>query len=239
MTFSHFIARVAATAITALLVLSLPAIASANMVTPRADLIRSYGDTALGESVVTGSYQQIYPSSSFDVSEPLEILQIRLRPHSEGSFSIELSDVQISLSTTGVRAQEISGVFADNGGSDPTVVYSGALAIHSGGISDHPARDFDIVVDLDEPYDYDPADGNLLLEWRNRGGVESSGVNPNFDAISTRFGSVLSAAGSADDGAVIMGGIATRFTDGVIPEPSGALLFALGALVTLKPRQRK
>lgn len=239
MTSSHFIARIAATAITALSVLSLPAIASANMVTPRPDLIGSYGDTALGESVVTGSYQQIYPSSSFYVTEPLEILQIRLRPHSVGSFSIELSNVEIRLSETDVRAQAISGVFADNGGSDPTVVYSGALVLHSGGISGQPARDFNLVVDLDEAYNYDPADGNLLLEWRNLGDVESSGASPNFDAISTRFGSVVSAAGSADDGAVITGGIATRFADGVIPEPSGALLFALGALVTLRPRQRK
>ena len=230
-------ARLVAATITALSLISVPLVASASMITPRPLLSANYGDEQLDASVISGHYQQVYPSTSFYVTEPIDIHQIRLRPRTEIGFSLSLSDVEISLGITSTRPLAISDRFEDNEGSTPTVVYSGPLELSSNGASGRPWRDFDIVVKLEEPFHYDPAEGNLLLDWNNRGDVESSGATASFDAISRRFASVLDPTGQAETGEAMAGGLATRFSDGVVPEPTGALLFAIGAVVTLARRR--
>ena len=230
-------ARLIAATITALSVISVPLVASAASTIARPLLNTERGDVQLGESVLTGRYQQVFPDTSFYLTEPFEIHEIRLRPQSPGSFSVALSDVQISLGYTDARPLSMSDRFEDNEGSAPSVVYSGALDLHSNGASMRPWRDFDLVVDLQDPFTYDPSEGSLLLEWDNRGSVSSGGVAPNFDAISTRFGSLLAASGGAEIGEISQGGLSARFSDGTVPEPTGALLFAIGTVVTLARRR--
>jgi hypothetical protein len=239
MRFEFLNARLSATIIATLLALSLPVVAGATTTTPRPDTNLSYGETAAGESAISGRFQQIYPGTSFFVNEPIEILEIRFRPHETGSFSASLSDVSISLSTTETRPLAISGQFADNASTTPTEVYSGELELASRGISGSPSKDFNIAIALQQPFLYDPQEGNLLLDWNNRGSVSSSGAAVNFDFIGRRFATASSLTGDAAWGETESGGLATRFSDGVIPEPTGALLFSIAAVMTLAPRKRR
>ena len=86
-------ARLVAATITALSVVSVPLVASAASITPRPMLDTRRGDVELGESVLTGRYQQVFPGTSFYLDEPFEIHRIQLRPHNAGAFSVSLSDV--------------------------------------------------------------------------------------------------------------------------------------------------
>ena len=76
-------APLVATALAALWVLSLSSVADATMITPRPIVSMNYGDSKVGESAIAGHFQQIYPGSSFYVTETIEIQQIRLRPHDD------------------------------------------------------------------------------------------------------------------------------------------------------------
>jgi hypothetical protein len=137
--------------------------------------------------LVSQRYQQAYAASVFSgLSSPLTIEGIAFRPDAEyGSlFSTTLSDIQINLSTTSRGLDELTGVFADNTGSDDTVVLDrGALALSSTftGPDDGP-KAFDVYIDLDTPFVYDPAAGNLLLDVRNYAGQVDSSILPIFDA---------------------------------------------------------
>ena len=84
-------ARLIAATITALSVISVPLVASAASIMPRPLLNTERGDVQLGESVLTGRYQQVFPDTSFYLTEPFEIHESRLRPQSPGSFSVSVS----------------------------------------------------------------------------------------------------------------------------------------------------
>lgn len=128
-------------------------------------------------------YQQVYAAGEFGATSGL-ITQIRFRPDaSAGSaFSATLPNVQIALSVTSASALTLSPTYADNFGSSQTTVYSGALALSSSftGPSDGP-KDFDVIVNLQTPFFYNPANGNLLMEVKNFVPVTTT----PFDAVSS------------------------------------------------------
>lgn len=127
-------------------------------------------------------YQQIYDAGEFAVlSEAQLITQILFRPdRNEGNaFSSTLAHIQINLSTTNVAPDALSTTFADNIGSDETIVFNGTLLLSSANtrVAGRP-KDFDIVISLDTPFLYDPSLGNLLLDVKNFSG----GLTTRFDA---------------------------------------------------------
>ncbi len=79
----------------------------------------------------------------------------------------------------------LSTTFANNVGPDDTIVFNrGPLALTSAGTDL-----FDITINFDTPFLYDPALGNLLLDVRNFGGTPNT--TPAFDSQST-FGDSIS-----------------------------------------------
>jgi len=115
----------------------------------------------------TNRVQEVYQALQFP-SSPIWIKELRFRPADApygGVFSCTVSDIQIHLSTTTASAGALSTTFANNVGGDDTTVYSGALHLSSQftGPSSGP-KDMDIVVTLQTPFLYDPANGNLLLD---------------------------------------------------------------------------
>ncbi|NIP17252.1 MAG: hypothetical protein GWM87_03150, partial [Xanthomonadales bacterium] len=85
----------------------------------------------------------------------------------------------------------LSLTFADNIGSDNTVVFSGPLTLTSADIGG-PPRDFDIIINLQTPFFYDPGDGNLLLDVRRYDVSVSSTVffdahNSPVDTVSRSY----------------------------------------------------
>ena len=204
-------------------------------------------------------YQQAYNASIFaGLSGPVTIEGISFRPDTTygAAFATTLSDIQINLSTTSRSLAELTGVFADNIGSDDTtVVDRGALSLTSSftGPTDGP-KAFDIYIALDNPFVYDPSTGNLLLDVRNYEGQVDPDVFPVFDAD---YSSELwrgwttnpdvDGVGNAE--ATLYGrgfGLVTQFTYTpgadtgavTIPAPGAFLLTAIG-LANLAARRRR
>jgi len=116
-----------------------------------------------------GHIQQVYSTSEFRGS-PILIRAIYWRP-SPGyglAFHTTLPDIQINLSTTSKQPDGLSSVFAENVGLDDRVVFKGPLKLSSR-FRDGPggSKRFDMMVRLQHPFYYDPAQGNLLVEIRN------------------------------------------------------------------------
>lgn len=132
--------------------------------------------SSAGRPTNTMRYQQLYGAAQF--SSAGFITQILFRPDAAGvAFNTVLSDMQINLSTTSVPDDGLSFLFANNIGSDETVVFSGPLPLSSDNTGGGP-KDFDIVINLTAPFFYDPSAGNLLLDVRNFG----AGLTTIFDS---------------------------------------------------------
>ena len=233
----------------AMVLLLVPSLASAVTITVAPELASEYGDVYVGAGAVTGRYQQVYASDAFSGSGVISINELRFRPRMTNPFSISLSDVQLALSTTSAAPGGMSNSFADNLGADAVAVYAGALSLSSAGTSGSPEADFDIVVGLQTPFVYDPASGNLLLDWQSRGSADAGATFVNFDAQytggATPFSGLLASDVNDLAGGNLAGGLVTQFEattasgGGVIPEPTGFLLFASGALLVIAPRRRR
>ena len=127
--------------------------------------------------------QQLYGASLFPAG-PLLIHELRYRPSPGfgGAFTSSVPKIEFRLSTTPLPAGELSTHFADNVGSDETVVFSGALPLASRFLTlSNGTQDFDIVVPLQTPFVFDPTAGNLLVEMRNEFGAVSYAdtINPS------------------------------------------------------------
>jgi hypothetical protein len=119
-------------------------------------------------------YQQVYGSSDFaSLGGPMYATQIAFRPDATNgnAFSATtLANTQISLSTTSKMPDSLSASFADNLGPNNTLVFSGNLRISSSffGPAQGP-KAFDILINLQKPFLYDPSQGNPLMEVKTSG----------------------------------------------------------------------
>jgi len=190
----------------------------------------------------TMRYQQVFGSGGFaSLTGPSSITQIAFRPSvAQGAFT-STATIELRLSTTSMDPDGLSTTFADNVGIEPEVVYSGTLAISSsasGPVAGPKA--FDIVINFQTPFVYDPSEGNLLIDFRT---TATSGVNFFLDAQSTAGDQISrvftpqspTAVGAATGTAATVG-LITRFTIAV-PEPSSAAIIALGGMVLLRRRR--
>lgn len=208
-------------------------------------------DTA-GASLASERYQQVYRASEFGaITAPSLITAIAFRPDGSGfgaAFGPTDMTVDIRLSTTTAAPDALAGTFASNTGANEAVVYAGNLTLSSaftgpvGG-----AKDFDIVINLQTPFLYNPAAGNLLLDVRlfSRVSVplfdsqvtDGDGISRVFALDSGSGNPVNSATGFADTS-----GLVTRFTfvsAASAPEPSTLALFVLGAGVPILMARRR
>jgi hypothetical protein len=198
--------------------------------------------------------QQLYASSEFESWDgPRYINQIAFRQDvSGGPFAATLPGVRIALSTTTRPVDGLSPTFADNVGGDESVVYQGDLPIFSMVVDDNignATRDFDIAINLQEPFLYDPSQGNLLLDITNPSMLETTVLDAQDtggDGTSRvyAYGSDLS-KGTADSF-----GLVTRFQAGgpeglpqpglpeVVPEPGSIAVLGLGVVILLARRGR-
>jgi len=202
----------------------------------------------IGFGLSSQRYQQVYDKSEFSsLSGPELITQILFRPDAGfgGAFSSTLPSVQIDLSTTGKAPDGLSATFADNVGANDTVVYhTGPLALSSAftGPANGP-KDFDILINLDTPFLYDPTAGNLLLDVRNFGG----GGTTQFDAQESTdsVSRVFSLGGvNADSGNLNTSGLVTKFQFQPnhfepVPEPCSLALLATGGMPLLGLLRRR
>ena len=151
--------------------------------------------------------QSVYGAIHFPPDIGLLITELRFRPDRAAgfAFSTTVASIQVNLSTTTKDPDELSSTFASNVGSDDTVVFSGSLSLSSQftGPVNGP-KDFDMVIPLTTPFLYNPAAGNLLVEFRNfSGSTEASPLSGQAvlgDAASRLGGGTTSLQGGMDTG---------------------------------------
>ena len=155
-----------------------------SLTTVEASLSNSFPLHIANSGLSSQRYQQVFAASEFlSLLGPQFITQIAFRPDAQlgNAFSSTISSIQINLSTTSAAPDNLSTTFANNVGPDDTVVFSGSLALSSvfTGPESGP-KDFDIVIDLQTPFLYNPAAGNLLLDIRNFSGGFATWLDAQF-----------------------------------------------------------
>ncbi len=135
-------------------------------------------------------YQQVFSASEFGaLTGPVFITHISFRPDAMFvplfvPIVFSFDSIQINLSATRAPDDGLSTVFADNVGSNDTVVFSGPLTMTTAwtGPAAGP-KEFDCIITLQVPFLYDPSAGNLLLDVRRPGSPWANWPHP-FDAQS-------------------------------------------------------
>lgn len=189
-------------------------------------------------------YQQVFASSEFStLSGPKLITQIALRPPEQpfgSAFTSTIDNIQINLSTTTRGPDNLSLTFADNVGFDDTIVHSGSLTISSNNIGPPEGpKQFDIIVNLQTPFLYDPSLGNLLLETRNYTGG-SIFQSYGYDAHSDPNDSISRIGGLVNDEIALFSdtiGVVVQFT--VVPLPPAMWLFGSGLCLLIIQARNK
>jgi hypothetical protein len=200
---------------------------STNIVIP-AGLENLEGDEILAvpfTAPIDARSQSLYGASSFP--GPTVITQIAYRLDGGAqSVNFTITDIQINFST--FAGANLSTTFANNVGSDETVVLNrGSLPIVMGGGSSPNA--FDLVINLDHPFSYDPADGDLLVDI-----VKYSGefARQNLDSQSTlNVSTIFSSDALTSTGGALHEVLVAQFT--VVPEPQPITLLLVGCVSLL------
>ncbi len=110
-------------------------------------------------------YQQIYSASEFAGGGLIDEVRFR-RNIGAAPFSNVLIDAKISLGYAATTVASASPVFAENIGAGYVTVFDGQMTLSSTGTgSPNP---FDIVLDVAALFDYDPSQGDLLLDIEMR-----------------------------------------------------------------------
>jgi hypothetical protein len=147
---------------------------------------------------------------------------------------------RIWMSTTDKTPQTLTTAFDDNHGVDKTLVHDGAFTLPLLGTGPPQGpRDIADGPRLQTPFDYDPSQGNLLLDWMQLDGgtpipridVQSL-ASPGFRVLINQTSATAATGTLLNTPAVI------RFEFDVVPEPSSIVLAGC-ALVSLVAQRRK
>ena len=175
--------------------------------------------------------QEVYGAQNFTVTDTLHITELRYRPDTTygRAFNTIVGNIEIRLSTTTLAPDGLSQNYAQNPGSDETLVHSGSLEISSQFIGPPgEPKNFDIIIPLQTPFFYNPAAGNLLVDIRNFTGSSASllgGLGDISTDWSSRLGGALGNATGSPDSAVTPLQIVYLGTNGppVPPAPTSLL----------------
>lgn len=204
--------------------------------------------------------EQIYSSSFFAGPTTITGVSFRAYPGAAPSFftsnSVSVSDLMVSLATTSVSPSENSGTapsttFSDNLGAGASTVFSGAITLTTAATGSGP-QPFDYTVNFSTPYDYDPAAGNLVLDFLIPTGANVSGSGFGFLTFDTAndlndgvFSVVNINSGSATTGTLSTAAAITQFqtaaVSGGVPEPAtwAMMIFGLGTTGAMLRKRRR
>jgi hypothetical protein len=156
--------------------------------------------------------QECYGAALFPPT-PITIQEIRFRPSTVygQAFTSTIPEIQITMGTTTRSPEALSSTFANNLGSNSVVVFHGAAPVSStfSGPANGP-KAFDIAFPLTTPFIYNPALGNLLVEFKVVSpspitiGVDAKGVGGDLAGRAYSVNPNSSTAGAVDVGADIL-----------------------------------
>ena len=143
--------------------------------------------------------------------------------------------LRIYASTTSRSVAELSTTFAENLGTNNTLVFDGTVNVTTGNLpGPGNTRQFDYVFPFTTPFLYDPAAGNLVLDLQ----IEANGSAVTFDTVSgdPAIGRIFSFGSSTATTGDIRDSHVTQLT--FVPEPTVAVsvLFGLGLLIAKRKR---
>jgi hypothetical protein len=168
-------------------------------------------------------YQQVFAASQFSsISNGGTIAQIHFRRNSPcgGSAFATISNLQINLSTTSKSPDSLSRVFAENVGSDESVVFGPNQIILGSSCGGGVPEAFEFGIGFTSPFFYNPRAGNLLLDIRNISGTSNGGNLLRIDGQDVTGDSVSSILGSnaGQQGTASSFGFVTYFSAFPIPD---------------------
>ncbi|MCU0963102.1 MAG: S8 family serine peptidase, partial [Pirellulaceae bacterium] len=137
-------------------------------------------------------YQQIYAALQFPNGGVIDEIRFRRFSGSEPFTDLQL-DVQIRLSYAATSVTTASTAFAQNVGENVTTVYDGLLVLSSTDDGTNMPLSFDVVIDVDDAFVYDPARGDLLVDFFVRDSNYAAVTyfaatdDPAVDAATTRI----------------------------------------------------
>lgn len=193
------------------------------------------------ESLPVGAnfrFQQIYAATEFtEVVQGNNFLtEVSWRPDgSAGPFAYSHDRLIVRASVTTVSPSEISWTFAENITGPVTTVVDrpSDVSTQSAGPPGEP-KVFDVNLVFDQPFVYDPTEGNLLLDLMFYELVITEGVpafdgttvaNPDVRLVGTLEGNLDSPTAEYE-----IGGNILQFT---LPEPSTLALLGVGVIALL------
>jgi hypothetical protein len=180
-----------------------------------------------GPGAYSGEYQQIYLSTAFSGLESID--QVAFESAALGTLSDTFT---LGLGTTSASPSDPGTSYAANKRPDFTQVFSGTVVTTlMGGTA------FDLIINLNTPFLYDPSQGNLLLDVFL---IAASGNGPPFKAgVSTDVGRLFNLGGSGNPIATPDFGLLTQFDVQPIPEPLTLTLVGIGLTASVVARKRK
>jgi PEP-CTERM motif len=182
----------------------------------------------------SGNYQQVYNKTGF--SGPITITAVQFaRDTTLGAGPANLGNYTLSVSTTAAAVDALSPVYAANIGGNNTQVFNGTLASSYDGTL--------LTLTFSTPFIYNPAGGNLLLDFVISNPTNSSSIF--FKADNGNAGGVYSRMQNFGSGTTGYG-LQTTFiygnAVGAVPEPATwAMMLAGFGIVggTMRYRRRK
>ena len=159
------------------------------MVPSRFSSVSDDGSSGTLRSVIR--LQDVYSKTNFPPQE-VNVVGVAFRPAPGTSpFSAAGALLSVVMSTTPRDPSQLSYAFAENYGADTLQVFSGPITLSS--LATGPAngpKAFDIMIPFDRPFRYDPAKGNLLVEFAGPG-ITGAGIteasNENDDGAGRAF----------------------------------------------------
>jgi hypothetical protein len=176
--------------------------------------------------------------------------QIAVRPDELTPVGTQASfdRLQIRLGTTSVDPTSMSNTFADNRTGPLTLVYDGPWSgeVTNPDPAGRATRQFDYIFPLDSSFLYNPAEGNLLVEWTVVGPTSTLPGNSLGSDAAFSYSGPQKYKWTDDPGADSSVGvgefaIVTQYSFTAVPEPSTAILFTFGLVVgfvSLAPTKR-
>lgn len=186
-----------------------------------------------GTGSADGRYQQVYSSGSF--SGPIRIEALAFEPNGISGPVQYSANVQIRLGTTSAGVNGLSSLLNDNVTNGLTTVFNDSDFLQTLGPG------FSLVFDFaSNPFLYDPADGNLLLDVLISDKTTNTGT---FGFSRVAFNTESSRAFSGGGGSFAgIGALSTRITfsdSQVVPESEAILVWlVVGSIVVLWYRRR-
>jgi hypothetical protein len=133
-------------------------------------------------------YQQVFDASQFTRVPAGGAFLTRIFPRADCSSTRSwlVTNLQVNLSTSLKTPDNLSAAFAENIGKDETLVFGPRNYIPPGSTNPTcPNPQFfgsGQELDLDTPFYYDPAGGNLLMDLRHSGNSWRFGIDPPLES---------------------------------------------------------